>query len=312
MLASNPQITTLAFVYNEERRLRPFLEAVRGLGPIIVIDNFSTDRTVEIAREYTSQVLQFRNAGWAEHPAVATFALSRAQTEWIYWARVDEIPPQPLIRRLKDIAATDAADVVMISRLNLLFGVPSTAWGRDYQLIFFRKSSVDMTRAGLFEHGAVQDNARMLKLPATRELSLWHFSSYDVSNYTNTNNRYSTIAASRIHDERIAAVRRTSSSREVAKRFARRLAGALRSMPYFMRLAVLPSARFLWHFVVRGGIRSGRVGLTTSYLMMMEQMLIELKVAELEKGISLDAINAKYDALKARLIAGEIPPLDVV
>jgi hypothetical protein len=41
--------------------------------------------------------------------------------------------------------------------------------------------------------------------------------------------------------------------------------------------------------------------------MMMEQMLIELKVAEADAGITLEGIEKDYDRLKAGLVAGEVP-----
>jgi glycosyltransferase involved in cell wall biosynthesis len=42
---------------NEADRLRRCLDSVRGLADeVIVLDSGSTDRTVEIAREYTEQV----------------------------------------------------------------------------------------------------------------------------------------------------------------------------------------------------------------------------------------------------------------
>ena len=71
----------------------------------------------------------------------------------------------------------------------------------------------------------------------------------------------------------------------------------------------MPFMRFVWHYFIRGGIRSGWVGFTTSYLMMMEQMLHELKIWELEQGMSLEKTNHYYDALKDRLVAGEVPDI---
>jgi glycosyltransferase involved in cell wall biosynthesis len=304
-------VTALVFTFNEEGRIRYFLEAVKKFGSTVIIDNYSTDRTLAVAGEYTDRLLQFKNAGYAEHPEVAKFALSQVDTEWVYWGRADEIPPRSLVEKLRALADAQTCDVVLVSRLNLLFGAPSASWGRDYQLLFFRKACVDMDRAGLFEHGAIRPGARTLKLPATREWSLWHFSSYDTSAYCNTNNRYSTIAARHIHDEQRSPLNRYSSSPERVKRILKSGVRRIRSVRWLAgpRLFVLPALRFIWHFFVRGGIRSGWIGLTTSYLMMMEQMLIELKVAELDRGLSLEKINRYYDDLKSRLVAGEIPPL---
>src|SRR5581483_1136779 len=123
---------------------------------------------------------------------------------------------------------------------------------------------VDMRRAGLFEHGAIDPNARVLKLPATRELSLWHFSAYDVSGYSNTNNRYSSLAAQRIDQERRLAVTPKSTSPEPLKRASKRAITALRRLPFPLRMLLLPRLRFIWHYFLRGGVKSGWSGLMTS------------------------------------------------
>lgn len=307
----NEYITTLVFSFNEERRIGHFLEAVKTFSPIVIIDNYSTDNTLEIARKYTERVFQFKNAGYAEHPDVTRYALSQVQTEWVYWGRVDEIPPLPLLHRLDEIVRSDDCDIVLISRLNLIFGAPSKTWGNDYQIILFKKSRLNVSKAALFEHGSINRDARIVKLPPTRELSLWHFSSYDISAYLSTNNRYSALAAQKNVDQRDDRSPSYSTSPDLIKRTIKRAIGRIQAIPKLAgaRLFVVPSMRFFWHYFIRGGVKSGWVGLVTSYLMMIEQMMTELKIWESERGISLERINCYYDELKSRLIAGEIPDL---
>jgi glycosyltransferase involved in cell wall biosynthesis len=304
----NDTITVLAFSYNEQKRIRYFLESVKGFAPIVLIDNHSTDDTVAIARKYGLKVVTHRNAGYAEHPDTVQFALTQVATPWVYWGRVDEIPPAPLLQRLDEIARLDEGDVVLVARLNLLFGRPVKTWGTDHQLVFFKPSALNPARSALFEHGSVRAGSRVLRLAAEPALALWHFSSYDVAAYTNTNNRYSTIAAREIMARRGRPVS-YSTSAEKTKRLLKSLVGRLQNMPSLalVRLFVTPPLRFGWHYFWRGGFRSGRAGFVTSYLMMMEQMLIELKLDEKDRGISLEAIEGEYDQLKVRLIAGEVP-----
>jgi glycosyltransferase involved in cell wall biosynthesis len=304
----NNNITVLTFSYNEERRISYFLEAVKNFAPVVVIDNFSTDATLEIAKQYTPRVEQFKNAGYAEHPDVANFALSQVTTEWVYWGRVDEIPPAPLLAKLAELASTGAHDVVMIARLNMLFGGAVKTWGDDYQIIFFRKTAIDLKRSALFEHGSFAPGSKVLHLPAVPEMALWHFSSYDVAAYTSTNNRYSSIAAREILARRNRPAT-YSTSPERTKRILKKAIGRFQETRGLgaIRVMVVPPLRFAWHYFVRGGIKSGWAGFVTSYLMMMEQMLIELKIWELEKGLTLEQINRHYDELKQVLISGQIP-----
>jgi len=308
----NDDITILVFTYNEEKRIRHFLEITKEIYPVIVIDNFSTDGTVNIAKEYTEHVYRYKNPGYTEHPDCIEFALSHVPTQWVFWGRADEIPPITLLKKLDEVVRIDTCDVVLISRLNLLFGVPTRTWGDDYQIAFFKKEYLNYRNNALFEN-TIMDGARVKKLPATRELSLWHFSNYDISAYLHTNNRYSTIAANSILEQRNhSSKNKHSHHNEIKKRTLKRLVGWFQSSRRFTLLRVIlnPYFRFIWHYLIRGGVRSGSVGLIASYLMMIEQILTELKIWELENGISREKIDSYYDYIKDCLIKGNIPDLE--
>ena len=306
----NDEITILLFAFNEEKRLQYFLDGVKDFSPIVVIDNFSEDNTVSIAREYTDAVYQFKNPGYVEHPDVLDFALSHVKTDWVFSARVDELIPATLLKKLDEVIKADSSDIVRISRFNILFGKPCTSWGRDYQSACFKKSFLDYKRNALYEL-AFKESARQLVLPATQELSLWHFSSYDVTAYTNTNNRYSSISAEMAIQRRQTPKKNYSHSLEPIKWIGKNLLGWLQSSRRLtpLRIIINPQIRFIWHYILRGGVRSGMVGFVTSYLMMMEQMLTELKIWELENHISRENIDLYYDELKRVLSEGSIPVL---
>ena len=44
--------------FNEERTIGECLESARFADDLMVVDSFSTDRTLEIARSYTHRILQ--------------------------------------------------------------------------------------------------------------------------------------------------------------------------------------------------------------------------------------------------------------
>lgn len=306
----NNDITILLFAFNEEKRLRYFLDGVKDFSPIVVIDNFSEDNTVSIAREYTDAVYKFKNPGYVEHPDVLDFALSHVKTDWVFSARVDELIPATLLKKLDEVIKADSSDIVRISRFDLLFGKPCKSWGRDYQSACFKKSVLDYKRNALYEL-AFTESARQLVLPAKHELSLWHFSDYDVTSYTRTNNRYSSISAEMAIQRRQTSKKNYSHSLEPIKWIGKNLLGWFQSSRRLtpLRIIIDPQLRFIWHYFLRGGIRSGMVGFVTSYLMMMEQMLTELKIWELENGITKKKIDTYYDELKGVLATGKIPEL---
>ena len=57
-MSSRATITALVPTFNEERNIRDCLSCLTWVDQLIVVDSFSTDKTVEIAREFTQHVYQ--------------------------------------------------------------------------------------------------------------------------------------------------------------------------------------------------------------------------------------------------------------
>lgn len=88
------QLSIGMIVKNEEKYLRKCLEALQPLlksidSELIIVDTGSTDRTVEIAKEFTDKVYFFE---WINDFAAArNFGLEKAQGEWFMAVDADEI-----------------------------------------------------------------------------------------------------------------------------------------------------------------------------------------------------------------------------
>ncbi|MFB1099841.1 glycosyltransferase [Terribacillus sp. JSM ZJ617] len=106
-------ISLCMIVKNEEEVLAGCLESVQELvNEIIIVDTGSTDRTKEIAAEYTSQIFDFE---WIDDfSAARNYSFSKATGEYIMWLDADDIllpKDQEAFRTLwSDL--TDEVDVV--------------------------------------------------------------------------------------------------------------------------------------------------------------------------------------------------------
>lgn len=77
-------------VKNEEKNLPRILDSAAGLGytELVIIDTGSTDKTVEIAKQYTDKVYYFE---WVKHFAHArNFCFSKCTQEWVMWLDADD------------------------------------------------------------------------------------------------------------------------------------------------------------------------------------------------------------------------------
>lgn len=87
-------LTIGMIVKNEEKYLRQCLEALQPIlesisSELIIVDTGSTDRTVEIAKEFTDKVYFFE---WInDFSAARNFGLEKAQGEWFMAVDADEI-----------------------------------------------------------------------------------------------------------------------------------------------------------------------------------------------------------------------------
>lgn len=73
--------------YNEEDNIRECLESMKWADEIVVVDSLSTDRTVEIASEYTDQIIEREFAG---HVDQTEYARSLCTQDWVLWLDADE------------------------------------------------------------------------------------------------------------------------------------------------------------------------------------------------------------------------------
>lgn len=95
-------LSVIILTYNEEIHLRRCIESLRSLAPeIFVVDSFSTDRTVELARGLGAQVFQNRWEGL--YSIQCNWALDHLpiKTDWILRLDADEYLTPELIEEIR-------------------------------------------------------------------------------------------------------------------------------------------------------------------------------------------------------------------
>jgi Glycosyltransferases involved in cell wall biogenesis len=80
----------LILTFNEEKNLPACLKAIAWCDDIIVLDSFSTDRTVEIAKKYGVDVYQRRFDNFSSQRNYALANL-KFRHEWVFHLDADEI-----------------------------------------------------------------------------------------------------------------------------------------------------------------------------------------------------------------------------
>jgi glycosyltransferase involved in cell wall biosynthesis len=136
---SRRALSVIVPTYNEEANLRECLESVRFADEIMVVDSFSTDRTLEIARGFGARILEHEYVYSARQK---NWAIPQAAHEWVLLVDADErVTPElreEIQRLLRD---GPVADAYWIRRANHFLGrrIRHCGWGGDTVIRFFRR-----------------------------------------------------------------------------------------------------------------------------------------------------------------------------
>lgn len=112
-------LSVIILTKNEEDRIRACLESIKWADEIIVADNGSTDRTLEIAKKYTNKIVTFRGGDFAVWRNKAT---EEASGNWILYVDPDERVLEPLREEIEGLVETGGNSAYAISRINIIFG----------------------------------------------------------------------------------------------------------------------------------------------------------------------------------------------
>jgi len=193
-------VSIIVHTLNEESNITNCLESVKWADEIIIIDNYSDDRTVEIAKNYTNKIFSYERMGYSD-PA-RKFAVEQTTNEWVLVVDADEMVPLKMKLRLQVIVEEDIADVVFLPHNNYFYGhkMQKTGWGplQDMHNRFYKKSKVKIA-VKIHSHPEPVESARLKTIDDPDE-GFVHFNYIDVEHFIEKMNRYTTIEAKGLYE----------------------------------------------------------------------------------------------------------------
>src|SRR3989338_5237494 len=93
-------ITIVIITKNEETNITGCLESIKWAREIVIVDGFSTDKTVEIAKRYTDKIFSREMDVEGRH---RNFAYAKATQEWVLSLDADERVSPELCKELKHV-----------------------------------------------------------------------------------------------------------------------------------------------------------------------------------------------------------------
>lgn len=134
-----PDLTGIVLTLNEERNIADCLESLAWTDRLVVFDSFSSDRTLDLARQAGAEVLQHPFENYAQQ---RNAALDRVAAEWIFFVDADERATPELAAEVRTVTVEEREEVAWwVPRHNYIFGrlTLGAGWYPDYQLRLIRR-----------------------------------------------------------------------------------------------------------------------------------------------------------------------------
>ncbi len=235
---------------NEEKNIEECLRSVSWCNEIIVVDSFSTDETVKIARAFTDKIYENEWKGFAEQKR---FAISKVNCEWVFSIDADERCTAELAKEIADILreANVSYNGFKIPRKSFFLNrwIKHGGWYPNYQLRLFRKNSATLSDRLVHESFLVDGNIPKLKS------DLLHYTVTSVSAYISKINTYSDLSA--------------------REKFKKRKMG-------YVSLLLIPAVAFIRQYIFKGNILDGIGGLMVSRFHMITKTFNSMKIWEIQ------------------------------
>jgi glycosyltransferase involved in cell wall biosynthesis len=184
-------VSVVMVTRDEEMNIEDALRSAADAREIVVVDSFSTDRTVKICRQYTDRIYPHEWRGYARQKQLA---VDLAQGPWVLILDADERITPELRDEIARILTDTDYDGFTMPRKNYFLGkwIRHSGWWPDRTLRLFRKDRGRLEDREVHEKVVVSGKVGQLDAP------LEHHTYRTISDYLRKMEIYSSLAAAQI------------------------------------------------------------------------------------------------------------------
>jgi len=232
-LEKHPKITALAITLNEAANLPDFLKSLDFVDEIIIVDSFSTDNTVTIAKQF-EKVTVFERA-FDNFSSQKNYALSKASNDWVVFFDPDETITAEVKNEILDILKNPIADAYFIKRENYFMKkrIKYSGFQSDWVIRLFKKDK------GTYNGNLVHETLDISGKTGKFKSRLPHNTYKGFDEYMSKLHRYSKLQAQMLYDKK--------------------------KRPKLTHFFIRPLYRFWHQYLIRLGILDGKIGFILAY-----------------------------------------------
>lgn len=160
------KISVVVSAFNEEAKIEDCIKSAKKIADeVIVIDNESKDKTVEIAKKNGVRVYSRPNNKMLN--INKNYGFSKVSCDWILNLDADERVTSELESEIKSLNPSDTTNGYLIPRKNIIFGkwIRNSIWWPDYQLRLFRAGKGKFEEKHVHEYLKVEGGVEKLENP---------------------------------------------------------------------------------------------------------------------------------------------------
>lgn len=245
-------ISAIILTHNSQAYLKACLQNLSFCQEIIVLDDYSTDKTRQLAQSLGAKVIKRHLDN--DFASQRNFGLKKAQYKWVLFIDSDEIVPRSLAKEIQSQIKSTATN----------FNLKRQDWFLGRKLNFGETSRVRLTR--LVQPGTGQWQGKVheifkSKLPLkTLKQPLYHQRSLTIKDFLSRLNHYTDIRAQQLLDQH---------------------------QPFkLFQLLIYPPAKFLQNYILRLGFLDAFPGLSLAFLMSLHSLMVRIKLYDIQKKAS--------------------------
>ena len=276
------RISTFILTLNEESNIQDCIRSIPESNDIVVLDSFSTDRTVEIAESNGARVVQRKFDNWSAHQNWAVQNIE-FKNDWVFYLDADERMTPELWAEVLESVEEQSREVsaFFCSRTNYFMGKPIPRVYPPVDIVrLFKPTKVRFER--LVNPITIVDG----KIGRLKNRFVHYNFSKGLAEWVDKHNKYSTWEA-------MEADKILSNSAEVEELSLFSRDSGIRRMALknlSLKLPFRPLFKFAYLYFFRLGFLDGLPGLRYCTLLMFYEYLIDMKRREIElnrRGVKL-------------------------
>lgn len=266
-------VSVIVLTKDEERNIGICLDSLAWADEVIVFDSYSSDRTVDIAREKGASVVARKFDNFAAHKNWAIDNLD-LRHDWIFFVDADERGTPLLAEETRQVVSDPLSrNGYYVAGENWLWGKPMRAIYPNFNLRLIRRGKGRYEDRIVHEHMVIEGPAGYLKN------HLVHMDDKGIERWYDRHNNYSSMEAVEAWRLLNAHEKESSITARITARGPERRR-ALKQFAY-RYLPARPIWQFLYLYIVKRGILDGRRGFRYCVLKMFYEYQVSLKIEEL-------------------------------